>query len=361
MGEPSLRQSVDVAFVGWQTLPAVWPHFGRRIGGLETAMWTLARNLAAETNLHVALLTSAPRRGAPSRIDGVTLWVEVDRWRQIRQRVGDAIDWRRRRLRQWTWDLLWQVPLLALTHPFRPRDVAPTAADPRVLRRQARLWVAFGASDDAARVIVAARRLGRPSVLFLQSNLDVDPRLLTDDPPSSPYGDSAEGRRMAIQQATAIVCQSQWQMDVLEQHFHRRGTLIRNPIDRSAWRLPKDMTEPYVLWIGRFDTFHKRPALLIDVARRCPEIPFLMVANDFDDQVRRELTAQLPPNISLRSYVPFDEMPSVFQRAGAFVSTGDPAYEGFPNVLLQAAASHTPIFSMQDYDEFLNHSGSGVV
>ncbi len=219
----------------------------------------------------------------------------------------------------------------------------------------------FGASDDAARVIAAAEAVGKPSVLFVQSNADVDPRLLTDAPPVHPYGDTAQGRRWAIERATAVVCQSRWQLNVLEEHFHRTGILIRNPIDRAEWLLPKDLSEPYVLWVGRYDNFHKRPALMLDVARRCPAIPFRMVINVFDQQVQRDLMAGLPPNVAVRSYVPFAQMPAVFRGAAAFVSTGDPAYEGFPNVLLQSAASHTPIFSLHDYDGFLASSGSGIV
>jgi len=53
-------------------------------------------------------------------------------------------------------------------------------------------------------------------------------------------------------------------------------------------------------------------------------------------------------------------MPDLFAGAGVFVSTGDPACEGFPNVLLQSAASHTPIVSVNDFDGFLKASGAGI-
>src|SRR5690606_915340 len=59
-------------------------------------------------------------------------------------------------------------------------------------------------------------------------------------------------------------------------------------------------------------------------------------------------------------YVPFNEMPKWFAGARLFVSTGAADYEGFPNVLLQAAASRTPIISLEDFDDFLANSGAGV-
>jgi hypothetical protein len=101
--------------------------------------------------------------------------------------------------------------------------------------------------------------------------------------------------------------------------------------------------------------------MAIEIARRCPQIPFRIVANASDEDVRREVTANLPPNVTLLDYVPFHELPPVFGSARIFLSTGNAQYEGFPTVLLHAVAAEKPIVSLQDFDGFLASSQSGVI
>ncbi|GIW98083.1 MAG: hypothetical protein KatS3mg111_1416 [Pirellulaceae bacterium] len=324
-------------------------------------MWTLAKRLARRSSLRVALLTTAPRPIMAQSLEGVALWVHVDRWRTMRREVGDAIDLTGWRLKRWDARLLWRLPLLALTRPWRPRDPSPTAADPRLLPYRPRCWVVFGVSDDSARAIAAAQQQGIPSLLFLQSNADLDPAMLVNEPQGHPYGESREGRLFALRQADRIVCQTEWQQQQLRQRFGRRSDLVRNPIDAARWRLPKPATHLPALWVGRFDDFHKRPGLLFELAERCPQLSFTMVCNRFDPLVERRLRTRLPANVELIDYVPFSQMPGLFQQSSAFVSTGSSTHEGFPNVMLQAAASHTPIYSLEDYDDFLHRSGAGVI
>ncbi len=55
------------------------------------------------------------------------------------------------------------------------------------------------------------------------------------------------------------------------------------------------------------------------------------------------------------------QCPHNIMGADVLLATGSQAYEGFPNVLLQAAAAETPIVSLQDFDGFLNASSAGNV
>ncbi len=68
-----------------------------------------------------------------------------------------------------------------------------------------------------------------------------------------------------------------------------------------------------------------------------------------------------PKNVELCDRVDFDAMPAQYHGCRCLLATGSQAYEGFPNVLLQAAAAETPIVSLQDFDGFLNASGAGNV
>jgi glycosyltransferase involved in cell wall biosynthesis len=54
-------------------------------------------------------------------------------------------------------------------------------------------------------------------------------------------------------------------------------------------------------------------------------------------------------------------MPRVFRGAAAYVSTSAAAYEGFPNVFLQAAASGVPIASLDADCGFVEAQQCGLV
>jgi glycosyltransferase involved in cell wall biosynthesis len=51
-------------------------------------------------------------------------------------------------------------------------------------------------------------------------------------------------------------------------------------------------------------------------------------------------------------------MPALFQRALAYLNTS--SLEGFPNAMLQAAASRVPIVSLEVGEAFLRESQSGI-
>jgi len=84
-----------------------------------------------------------------------------------------------------------------------------------------------------------------------------------------------------------------------------------------------------------------------------------MVINASDPSVQQEIQRDKPENVSIIDYVPFDQMMQTMSEADIFLSTGNGLYEGFPNVLLQAAATGCPIVSLEDFDGFLSKSKAG--
>jgi len=141
-----------------------------------------------------------------------------------------------------------------------------------------------------------------------------------------------------------------------------RMICIPNPIDTNAYRAAQTNADHRsgVLWIGRADRFHKRPHLAIEIAARCPDIPFTMILNPNEDAVYREILKVMPPNVTIVDFVPASEMAKRMANTWLLLSTGSLAYEGFPNVFLEASASGTPIVSLEDFDEFLKRSGGGL-
>jgi glycosyltransferase involved in cell wall biosynthesis len=99
--------------------------------------------------------------------------------------------------------------------------------------------------------------------------------------------------------------------------------------------------------------------LAIDIAKRCPEIPFLLVMNPRDPAEEARVRAAAPPNVTIRDHVPPPEMPALMAASLAMLNTS--SLEGFPNTFLQAAAARVPIVSLLVGDRFLAQSGAGVV
>lgn len=347
--------------VAWRALPAVLPHLGRRVGGLETGAWTLATGLGQFTNIVPHFFVHSKTRRIPKHVNHVQLCLDYEPLAGVREdfsrsiEIGPPLKIRRLPLR-----LLWQFPILVLARGRKKPLSPPTEPDPRLMDHSLDAWAGFGVNADSARVVATAIHARVPSLLFLESNADLDPRIVSGEEFVNAYGESSRTQRFAIDNATTIVCQSRHQQRELQEKFQREGVLLRNPIDRKSW-LPKEKKpRTHVLWIGRFDTFHKRLPLAIEIAKQLPELRFRMIVNPHDSSLETQIRQATPQNVELVDYVPFDQMPHEFAQASVFLCTGSPTHEGFPNVLLQAAASHTPICSLSDFDDFLYDSGAGI-
>ncbi|MCC9654236.1 glycosyltransferase family 4 protein [Rhodopirellula halodulae] len=383
-----VSRPLRVGLVAWHALPAIVPtddsgglaggrspgkpKYGESFGGLETAIWTLARHMAKLPGIEPVCFVeaTAARNGSqpwPKEVDGVRLAIHVQRFKAIRHEVGECVDFGAKRIKRFSPKLLWQLPLLMATRPFRSRDPVDSLPDPRLFDQAVDAWIAFGVTASSSRVVATADRERTPCFVCIRSNAGLEDGLLGDDEYKNECGDTASARRYALLQADHVVCQSQWQLDRLREVFHRDGLLARNPIDCREWRppwkvdVPESLAAPFdVLWVGRYDDFHKQPKLMLEAAKKLPHRSIKMIVNPFDPRVEAEVRQSVPSNVELIDRVPFEQMPAVFGAARTFVSTGSLRHEGFPNVLLQAAASHTPIVSLSDHDQFLQRSGAGV-
>lgn len=356
-----------IAIVALNAYPAVNPKAGTAIGGLETFAWLLARGLATRPGHEVQFLVRHTSKPTQDVVDQVQIVADVEPLRLWRLEVSRDLEplprfpWLKlKRLRP---SLLWQVPVLGLTRVIRgPRPALSDRLMLLLTQSRPDLVVTLGVGDSTAAAIYAADSLQIPSLLWLQSNADLDARFQEQLDYVDPYGvTSAEAR--ASWQADRIICQTRWQQQRVRELLNRESEVIPNPLDASRFPVgdPSPAGREGVLWIGRYDRHHKRPHLALEIARQCPRIPFRMVINRGDPVVEAEIRSQAPPNVQIIDYLSRDEMPAAFRRARLFLSTGSAAYEGFPNVLLEAAASGTPIVSMDDFDEFLTRSQCGVL
>ncbi|MCA8997633.1 MAG: glycosyltransferase family 4 protein, partial [Planctomycetaceae bacterium] len=258
------------------------------------------------------------------------------------------------------------LPLLAARKALIPPP-SPTAPLPFYQNIEADLFLTFGVQSNSATVIASAHATGRPAVLFLGSDSDLDERYAKSEDFVSVYRDRADVCRWVIDNADRILCQTERQLTLLKERFGRDGAIVRNPIDVDRWTeamagpIPFPELESltnYALWVGRADPVHKRPQFLIELAKQCPQVPFVMVLNPRDDPTEAEVRRTAPGNVSIIRSVPFDQMPTLFARAAVLVNTS--SLEGFPNTYLQAAISKVPVASLVVEEAFLRQSTGGI-
>ncbi|OOZ35761.1 hypothetical protein BOW51_10405 [Solemya velesiana gill symbiont] len=150
--------------------------------------------------------------------------------------------------------------------------------------------------------------------------------------------------------ADHVLVQTESQLRTLKSRFNRHGELVRNPVkisetDMKGWG--KHDERETILWIGRTDMFHKRPLLFLELAKRCPDLPFVMIVNNTNDTMFTDISTKCPPNLTIVDYVPHKEIWDYYRRARVFVSTSASGYEGFPNTFLQCAVTGVPMASLE--------------
>ncbi|WP_197452337.1 glycosyltransferase family 4 protein [Rosistilla carotiformis] len=328
-------------------------------------MWTIARTLAcASDDLAISILLSESRRPANAVVDHVELHTILDPLKSIRLQVSQSLNLqalKQVRVRSLL-RLAWQVPLLAVTRPFRDRRPIATHIAEHIRQIEPAICLVFGTGSDQLACIRAANEIGAKSIACIVSNADAPS--FSDDmqvTARNEYGETVQARQETLRLASAIICQTQWQQDQVRRTLNLEAHRIKGgiTIDRWAPLKPRMHSKGPVLWIGRYDTWHKRPWLCLEIAKRCPELQFEMILNPGSVIVEQELREAVPDNVKILGFVPYAEMPQRYHNALAYLSTGAAEFEGFPNVILESSAAGTPIVSLEDFDGYLSASGAG--
>lgn len=284
----------------------------RHIGGAEVQQALIARGLA-DRGFRIRFVTLDVGQGDDCVTDGI--WV----YRSYRADAG--------------------LPVVRFLHP-----------------RATRIWRAMGRADadvyyqrtsDSLTGIVAAfcRWKGRVFVFGVGA--------LGDCQPDLPYCPTRRERllyRYGLTSADAVVAQTATQQRLLRSHFRVNSAVIssccREPADRSG---PAGDDRPRALWIGRLAT-EKRMNMLLDVAERCPDVAFDVIGDgpDRPDVAAFKTRASSLVNVALRGYVPYAEMPQVYERGTVLINTS--VSEGFPNTFLEAWSRGIPVATTFDPD-----------
>lgn len=360
MSESRLRPAVTL--VCWNAYPLFEPSVPSLIGGMETRAALFARGLAGSGRWQVRFVVNDYGQPDTIRHEGI----EFQLYQPLHRRASENVN---PRFAKYKWfpilnldrrdlALLWQLPLMAL-YRLLPAWFHPIFWR----RRRSHVVCCFGNNPISAQVIADCFRLGIRTVLCLAADSDVAPDYHPEDSSLNDYSTPKWMAHYALETADHVFVQTESQLRALASRFSRSGELIRNPVQIAAddpARWPARDARDVVLWIGRSDTFHKRPLLFLELAQRCPDLSFLMIVNKTHADVFDALQAECPPNLTIIERAPYREIWDYYRRARVFVSTS--VYEGFPNTFLQCAVSGVPVASlMVDPEEILSRHGCGLL
>jgi glycosyltransferase involved in cell wall biosynthesis len=313
--DPWMAEPYDVLF----SMPWAGPLIAGSgaAGGAETQIMMLARGLASR-GLKVAIAVIGERRLLPREIDGVRV--------------------------------------IAQPRPPRLRGLAglvhDTATFLSLLRTRSRVIVVRNASRGLA-VAAFAARLKRAGIVYSSANVvDFDIERLD-------YGYNAWLFRRAFRAVDEVVVQTEEQAALSRERFGRDPMVIRSIAEPAE---PRATTPDAFLWIGRLVPY-KRLDVYLDLAADVPEARFRLIAVPGLDR-QPELAARLEtaraelPNVEVLEPRPRSELAPLVERAVAIVGTG--AYEGMPNVFLEAWSRGVPALAFQhDPDGVIERHGLG--
>ncbi|HVC98259.1 MAG TPA: glycosyltransferase [Pirellulales bacterium] len=350
---------MKVCFVLPYAYPLLDPGARGRFGGAEFRAVTFGRALARLPGFDVAFAVGDQGQPHRQRIDDIEVYSVRDdpSWDdRLLERLRGSFHSESRfpwfTIERWRPGLAWEVPaaLACLTVRAIRRQVQRRRFDDPARRRVleeigADVYASFGAHHVTAEVVAFCRRRGRRSVLFISSDYD----LLDEYQPGSRfrniYDELGHVCHYGLAHADLIVAQTARQQALLRDRFGRSSTLIRNPIDLTQ-TVPRPHRRPgegFALWIGKADDY-KRPELCIELALRCPEVPFTMIINRAAPNVFETVLTQAPTNVEVVEQVPLAQITDYYRRAAVLVNTS--AYEGVPNAFLQAGLCGLPVVSL---------------
>lgn len=168
-----------------------------------------------------------------------------------------------------------------------------------------------------------------------------------------------------LRRADKIFVQHTGQLSMLHPRLRSKACTLPKVCPLPSTVQPHSQRQKYVAWVATLRQ-HKRPDVLIDIARIAPDIQFIVCGGPSDYQtpagygMRMVETLTKLPNVDYRGRVGPDEAMGVIADAALLLCTSDE--EGFPNTFTQAWSSGTPIVTLKiDPDSIIEKMGLGAV
>jgi glycosyltransferase involved in cell wall biosynthesis len=229
-----------------------------------------------------------------------------------------------------------------------------------LLAEQPDWWYWRSANHIWGAGVEIAKALGVRTIFAASFDLDVEPRrALTRRRSWWPL------YAWGLHRADKILLQHKGQLSRLPKHWCSKAHIVPSIAGDSAPVKPHAERASYVAWVGMLRQ-HKRPDLLIEIARKAPTLCFVVCGGPsphrsppgYGDGIVRELLRL--PNVEFLNQVPSAKACEIIAEAALLLSTSDE--EGFPNTFLQAWSSGTPVVSLRvDPDGVIVKAGLGAV
>lgn len=219
------------------------------------------------------------------------------------------------------------------------------------------IYVAFGAAEYNADLADWCKANERPLLLFAGSDADFSVDYRPGNSARNVWGSRCDRCFDSVVGATAIVVQTEFQRRSALERYGRDADVVVNPIPVAE--LADRADAGAFLWIGKAVP-NKRPDLVLEIARACPEHMFVMILNDVGNGLFEKISRDKGANVEIIRSVAPDDLGAYFARARALLCTSD--FEGFPNTFLDAGRFGVPVLSLTvDPDDLVTREQGGCI
>jgi glycosyltransferase involved in cell wall biosynthesis len=311
---------MKICFVGLDNLPVLAPEFsGHSIGGEQVQQTLLARAFYRRGH-EVSMVVYDYGQADLATWDGITTHKTHREWAGI--------------------------PVLRFIYP---RWTSLWAALRRV---NADIYYTSCAGMHLGLLAMFCSRYGGKVVFRVAHDSDCDPKNLLIQ-----YWRDKKLYEYGLRHANGVLVQSDQQQRMMLQNYGLHAAVAEMLVDTPQKKVHRDVD---VLWVNNLRQF-KRPDILLDLARRLPQLNFHMIGGpqpgfgELFETIRCEAAGI--HNLTFHGAVPYHQMDEKYAGARVFVNTSDS--EGFPNSYLQAWIRGTPVVAFFDPDAVIQREGLG--
>lgn len=135
----------------------------------------------------------------------------------------------------------------------------------------------------------------------------------------------------------------------------REVSFLADPLNHPDDQVLKPRpTRPSVVFLGRLDPI-KRPWLFVQLARRFPEVDFIVLGQSHFAGPHGWQPQDVPSNVQLRGHVGEEEKATALSEAWVCINTS--IHEALPISFLEALGWRVPLLAAQDPDEVVSRFG----